>query len=49
MNGEEFYGHYKEILNFLGLEWGQKAKMDVGISGNKIWFSYDGKTVSLTL
>ena len=39
MNGERFYDLFKDALVTLGLDWGEKHKMEVELGDEKITFS----------
>lgn len=51
MNGERFYDLFKDALTTLGLDWGEKHKMEIELGDEKITFRAkhsDGISVVMT-
>lgn len=45
MNGDDFYEKFKDALRFFELSWGEKEKLIVTATADKIWFSYDRSSI----
>lgn len=49
MNAEQLYQEMKDALDYFGLSFHEKDKMVVTIEGNQIVFSYNNRSISVTI
>lgn len=48
MDGEEFYGAFKDALKYVGLMWGEMDNATVVIKDSELRISFDGRTAVVT-
>lgn len=49
MDGEEFYQEFKNALDYLGVSWGEKEKVQVWVADGLLWLRHGPRTVRLEI